>query len=721
MAETSDERLVVLLEARVSEFERRMRGAERTGTGSYRRMRSGSRTATQQMERDMIRSTSRINQALATTSTRVGSFAKSFAAGLAGGAITAAFAAISSGLNTTINSMAQLGDEAKRAGMQIEEFQEWKFVADQNRIGVDALVDSFKEMSLRADEFVQTGSGSAAESFKRLGMSSADVARALKNPSEMMLELIGRMEDLDKAAQIRVADELFGGTGGERFVELLAQGEKGIRGTIASAREAGAVLDAEMIEKAQEIDRKFSQLSSRLGGWLKMLAVGLADLPFDMVETRLDELFGSEAAARSILGDGAVEELKKLGALTDEQVTSVEQLRGVYMGLGEDARRMAMELAGAASTADMLGNDALWEVLAGSSRDMLALADAFAEGTIEGDTFAEKLTEIQSNAANALSELDAIDQQGFAGVISNLSALGDSILALIPKAIALRNNLPGAPAATSGRGDGMAEAEAWRQRAAEQNAPTSLAPTESDRPRAAPALLGETGDIINTGGRSGGGGGGQKGNSRLDSLVFELQTEEEILTEWYSKSLELLNGATEAQLEALGGKHEAIERLQSEHKDRMLAIDEAKDRVSLQGILGAGADMLGAIGSTNQKALKISQGFAAAEAWVSTYKGAAKELEKGTFGFTSAMAVIGKGAAFVAAIKGVNGGGAASASGGGGSSGGSAQATSAPEAPLRVTLSGLRPSEMHTSESIIKMFDLMQKEAGNRGIIWVPN
>ena len=67
--------------------------------------------------------------------------------------------------------------------------------------------------------------------------------------------------------------------------------------------------------------------------------------------------------------------------------------------------------------------------------------------------------------------------------------------------------------------------------------------------------------------------------------------------------------------------------------------------------------------------MKVSKAFAAAEAFVSAYQGAAAALKKGALGFPEAAAVIAKGIGFVAAIKGVNenGGGGGGSVGGGGS------------------------------------------------------
>ena len=68
MPEVGDaERLVVLLEARIRDFEKNMAKADGTATRSYDRMRRGSRSATRQMEQDMARSTGRINQMIAST------------------------------------------------------------------------------------------------------------------------------------------------------------------------------------------------------------------------------------------------------------------------------------------------------------------------------------------------------------------------------------------------------------------------------------------------------------------------------------------------------------------------------------------------------------------------------------------------------------------------------------------------------------------------------
>lgn len=80
--EGDTERLLVLLEARIRDFEKNMQKASGTADRNFRRMQQRSRSATRQMEQDMLRSTARINQALAATSTQIGAMAQAQAARL---------------------------------------------------------------------------------------------------------------------------------------------------------------------------------------------------------------------------------------------------------------------------------------------------------------------------------------------------------------------------------------------------------------------------------------------------------------------------------------------------------------------------------------------------------------------------------------------------------------------------------------------------------------
>jgi hypothetical protein len=178
---------------------------------------------------------------------------------------------------------------------------------------------------------------------------------------------------------------------------------------------------------------------------------------------------------------------------------------------------------------------------------------------------------------------------------------------------------------------------------------------------------------------SGGGGGGGGGledqlKDRLETLMEGLQTEAETVALWYEEQQMTLEEALAAKMLTEAEYMDARERLEREHQDRLSGIREMANQSNLQMVLGAGEEILSAIGQSNKKAMKVAKVFGAAQALISTYQGAAEAL-KLPFpkNLAAAAAVIAKGIGFVNAIKSVNesgGGGGGGRGGGGGSSGG---------------------------------------------------
>lgn len=176
--------------------------------------------------------------------------------------------------------------------------------------------------------------------------------------------------------------------------------------------------------------------------------------------------------------------------------------------------------------------------------------------------------------------------------------------------------------------------------------------------------------------RRGGGGKPDTFASDLERLRESLRTEQEVIDEWKATQDAILADKRSMELLGIAGHNEAKLRLEQEYQDRLANLQTAGHEFTLTGVLDAGADMLGAMGAINKKALKAQAVFAAGSAWISTLQGAAKELEKGTFGFATAAAVITKGLAFVGAIKSAGSGSSTSAGAGVTATSGASQAQS---------------------------------------------
>ncbi|GAB1581727.1 phage tail tape measure protein [Phyllobacterium phragmitis] len=272
------EQLVVSLEARIRDFERNFQRASRTADTNFGAIERRAKRSADQLEQTMGGSASRVGAVIS-------SFGKGLAGGILGGLTAAGLQQIVSQIGKVAEGVAMIGSNAKMAGISTKSFQELSFVADQNRISVEALADGMKELSLRADEFIFTGKGSGAEAFQRLGFSAEELKEKLKDPSALLVDIIARLEQLDRASRIRIADEVFGGQAGERFVELVDRGAASIRQQIEEANRLGIVLNDDIIQRADEIDRKYKLIARTIDTKVKAAIVNVVTLMRDWVDS----------------------------------------------------------------------------------------------------------------------------------------------------------------------------------------------------------------------------------------------------------------------------------------------------------------------------------------------------------------------------------------------------------------------------------------------------
>lgn len=450
--------LIINLEARTAQLER---GLKRASDAQRRAATQMEQRARQSADR-MQAAYAKLPEGITASFGKLKGLALPFAGGFIGGLAAGGMAGIVNNIRGVTREVASLGNEARRAGVSAEVFQEWKFLADQNRISVDALVDGFKELSLRADEYIQTGVGPAAEAFGRLGLRAEDLKRKLKDPSALMLEILGRLEGFDKAAQIRIADEVFGGTGGERFVELLGQGQDALRATIARAHETGAVLDAALIARAEELDRKFSELTTTAANFGKRVAVTLAAAGTELVDfrDRLDRIFPDPAQGRAVLGDELYSVLDGDRDLLDANAEAAARLQERYSALGQEARTAANALQGAVPNLNAWGYAGQASALATIAADMRQLATDFDAGAVTADDFGTRMADLEQAATAAFAELEAGDRVEFGGVIGQLSRLAGVIAGVT----SLANTLTGALQRAAGIAPDQKATDALRQR-----------------------------------------------------------------------------------------------------------------------------------------------------------------------------------------------------------------------------------------------------------------
>jgi len=209
--------------------------------------------------------------------------------------------------------------------------------------------------------------------------------------------------------------------------------------------------------------------------------------------------------------------------------------------------------------------------------------------------------------------------------------------------------------------------------------------------------------------------------ARLEALMEGMMTEQETVAEWYEQNRTLLEDARAAELLTETEFMTQRERLEKEHQERLSKIKELGAMASIDTVLGAGAEILNAMGSHSKKALKIAKVFGAAQALIGALQGASEALKLPFPGNLAAAAtVLAKGMGFVAAIKGVNDSGGAAASSGGG--GGSAPAAAPAQQPATTFAFTLQNDPMGFGESfarqLIDQLNSTQRNGGQiRGVL----
>lgn len=221
----------------------------------------------------------------------------------------------------TTEATVEIYKNSQMAGVGAQAYQELAYAAGKYHVSTDALTDGLKELNLRAEEFVFTGAGPGQEAFERLGYSQEELNRKLRDTPSLLTEIINRMQGMENAAKMRIADEIFGGQGGEQFVAMINGGALALENFKIEARELGVVMDDEMIRQIlrakTEVNRLVFSLSNQFNIIVAELAPDIADVATAMgdwvkanreligqnIKSVMDDVKDGAASAYEVLGD----------------------------------------------------------------------------------------------------------------------------------------------------------------------------------------------------------------------------------------------------------------------------------------------------------------------------------------------------------------------------------------------------------------------------------
>lgn len=577
--------------------------------------------------------TSGLTKGLGDAQTRLATFAKIGAAATA--AVAAGVIALTKASLANIDVLAK---QARSIGLATDAFQRMALVAEEAGVEAGQLSQMLGLMQRAAD--------SGHDAFGRLGISIAEIQGL--NPDEQFARVAEALSAItDPTEKTAIAMDIFGRSGRAAINMLEDYRAKADEARQFQERFGIAVgqTASDQVEAANDAVGRLGMVMQGLGN---RIAVYVAPA-IELAANKLIDLAGALIGVRNE-AERLQESLERnLLDVTQSVVYEIEQMAEVF------------RYAGNVAAAEMIDT-----IVSGMDSAIVA----FTEGRITAEEFAAQIDAARAQSDALVSGLSAVDQAKFSGVIGQLAKLWDSLSANADEAARLAANIPGDFEMAPSDGSTVTGFEA------DTNAPTM-------RPRRAPAT-----DALGGSRGGGGGGGGNPLQDRLEALMEGLATEREILATWYEESQLTLEDALAAKMLTEQEYMDARERLEQEHQDRLGQIRDLANQGALSAVLSAGEEILGALGATNKKALRVAKVFGAAQALISAYQGAAEAL-KLPFpkNLAAAASVLAKGIGFVQAIKGVNESGGGGGTGGGrGGAGGGGAAAQAPVQTLNFTL-----------------------------------
>lgn len=168
-------------------------------------------------------------------------------------------------ITETADKLDDIGKTASRLDMATDELMALEFAGQQTGVSFAELQKGLEKFNKRIG-LAADGSGQAASMMEKLGINAEEF---IKLPmSERLATIAGKIEDAGTAAErAAIADRMFGRAGASSLLNLLQEGDEGIKTLTETARTLGIVMDTHVvkaIEAANDTMNRFRQRSEGL-------------------------------------------------------------------------------------------------------------------------------------------------------------------------------------------------------------------------------------------------------------------------------------------------------------------------------------------------------------------------------------------------------------------------------------------------------------------------
>ncbi|HEY4775883.1 MAG TPA: hypothetical protein VIH40_13815 [Xanthobacteraceae bacterium] len=183
-------------------------------------------------------------------------------------------AALVSFSKDAVTALADIGSTAKRVGATTDAVQALRFQVKQGGgdfRDADTFLQRFAESASKAG----TGGGYLAKVFHANGVALKDQNGNLKSSTELLTAYARLVANTTSHEdKLRLAREAGGKGSGAQMLETLEKiARYGLPSVIAEAKRLGVIVDKNLIDKADEVDRKWKLSTDQMSAYFKSVAV----------------------------------------------------------------------------------------------------------------------------------------------------------------------------------------------------------------------------------------------------------------------------------------------------------------------------------------------------------------------------------------------------------------------------------------------------------------
>jgi hypothetical protein len=206
--------------------------------------------------------TAALDTGLKSSQSKLGTFGKSVA--MAGAAAAAAFVAAgvatAAAIKGAIDEADNLSKAAQKWGVPIEELTRLKHAADLSGVSFEGLGTGLSRLARGMSETAGGAVNTTSRAFDALGISVKNTDGTLKSSQQVMTEVAGKFGGMeDGAGKTALAMAIFGKSGAE-LIPMLNGGAEGLKAMTDEADELGLVIDSKTARAAEAFNDNLTRL-----------------------------------------------------------------------------------------------------------------------------------------------------------------------------------------------------------------------------------------------------------------------------------------------------------------------------------------------------------------------------------------------------------------------------------------------------------------------------